>query len=452
MLYQNYEETRQVLLDLLEQKDYRKLKELLQDLNEVDSADFISDLDAPKAGLVFRMLPKGIAAEVFARLDQEAQAALLDIYTDQEIKEIVAGLCNDDLADVLEEIPANVANRLLKTTTPERRELVNRLLRYPEDSAGSIMTTEFMRLTRDMTVGDAIHKLRHADPRLETIYTCFVTSKDRILEGVITIRELLTAQDEQIVGDLMEESIIYARTTDDQETASRLFDRYDFVTLPVVDMENRLVGIITIDDALDTLSEESSEDVALISAVSPSEKPYMETGVLENARNRVVWLFILMFSGMINGSILAHYEASFVAIPLLVSFIPMLTDTGGNAGSQSSGLVIRAIALGDVKLPDLPAILWREMRIGLLVGGALSFVNIIRIYLAYGHDILLSLTVSLALYCAVILAKLLGCSLPLLAKACGLDPALMAAPLITTAVDALTLVLYFSFARLLLPI
>lgn len=450
MLMKSYEEIRKELLDLFERKDYRSLKHMLPEMNVVDIAEFISEVEPHDAGILFRMLPKTVGAEVFAFLDQDAQTFLLEAYTDSEIEEIVNGLCNDDYADMLEEVPASVAKRLLSRTDPERRKLINLLLRYPEDSAGSIMTTEYMRLNKDMTVAEAIQKLRHASPNLETINTSFVTTSDRILEGIVTIRQLLTSPDDAIVRDIMEENVVFARTLEDREYVSRLFDRYDFLAIPVVDNEDRLVGIITIDDALDTLSEETTEDFALMGKTQPSEKPYLETSVWQNAKNRVIWLLILMISGMVNGSILANYEHAFVVLPVLVTFIPMLTDTGGNAGQQSSTLLIRAIALNEVKLSDIGKVLWRELRIGLMVGGVLASINVIRIYFANGRNLILALTVSGALYAAVIIAKLIAGSLPLLARALKLDPALMVAPIITTLVDALTLIIYFNFARLFL--
>lgn len=447
-----FEEIREDLLTLLEERKFPELQEHFLHLNAVDIAEFLNELSAHDAAIIFRMLPKSSGAEVFSRLDQSAQANLIDAYTDNEIEEIIEGLYNDDLVDMLEEVPANVAKRLLKNTARERRVLVNRLLQYPEDSAGSIMTTEYLRLNSDMTVREAIQKIRKSGEELEMIYTCYVTKNDRVLEGVVSLREILTAQDDLRIVDLMHTNVIYATTHDDQEDATRLLNRYDFLALPVVDSENRLVGIITVDDAMYTISEETSEDISLMAAVQPSEKPYLETSVIENTKHRVLWLLILMISGMLNGMILANYEHVFVSLPILVSFIPMLTDTGGNAGSQASGLLIRAMALGEVSFSDIGLVLWRELRIGLLVGAILAFVNGLRIYLMNDHDLVLAITVSLALLFAVVLAKIIAGSLPLLAKLCKLDPALMAAPLITTLVDAMALVIYFTIAKLLLPI
>lgn len=448
----NYLEVRKELDDLLEQQNFRALKEKLQDLNEVDIAEFINECSSKEASIIFRMLPKTEGADVFSYLDQDNQINLINSYTDKEIEDIVSGLYNDDYADLLDEIPASVAKRLLKNTKPERRKLINQLLQYPDESAGSIMTTEYMRLTSSMTIKEAIFKLRHSDPRMESIYTCYVTSSDLILEGVLTIQEILTAKDEQLIADIMTENVICAHTVDDQEYATRMLDRYDFLALPVVDSENRLVGIITVDDAMTTLNQETSEDMAIMAAVQPTEKSYFEVGVWENARHRVLWLLVLMISGMVNGEILSTYEHAFVAIPALVSFIPMLTDTGGNAGSQTSSLLIRAIALGEAKLSDIIRIIWREFSIGVIVGSILSLVNFLRIYFLNGQPMVLALTVSLALFAVVILAKFIAGTLPLIAKALGFDPAMMAAPLITTIVDAMGLILYFNIAHFLLRI
>ncbi len=452
MSLSNYLEIRKELILLLEQKNFRKVAEILSEMNEVDVADFINESEPSIASFLFRMLPKSEGAEVFSYLDQDTQIQLLEAYTDKEIEEIIKGLYDDDFADMLDEIPANVAKRLLQNTSPERRNIINKLLQYPEESAGSLMTTEYVRFTSKMTVKEAIDKLRHAHPKTETIYTCYVTSEDLILHGVISIRDVLTARDDQIIGDLMTENVIYAKTTDDQEGASKLLSRYDLLALPVVDSESRLVGIITIDDAIDTMAQETSEDMAIMAAVQPTEKSYFENTVWDSAKHRVIWLMLLMISGMINGEIVANYEHAFVAIPALVTFMPMLTDTGGNAGSQSSGLLIRAIALDEVHFRDLGKILWRELRIALLVGAVLSLTNLLRIYYINGYSFRLALTVSLTLYSIIIIAKLIASFLPLLAKALKLDPALMAAPLITTIADAVALVIYFNFAQLLLPL
>lgn len=450
MLHTDLQQERIALHELMKARDLKQLRKELLDLQEADIAFFLDELDPAEAATVFRMLPKTTGMEVFAILQPDTQEALISGYSDQDMKALADALFVDDLADLLEELPATVAKRMLANTEPAKRDLINRILKYPEDSAGSIMTTEYMHLHKDMTVARAIEHLRRSGPRHETIYTCFVTSSDRVLEGIITVRTILTAQDDEIIGDLMETSIVSVRTTDDQELVARLFDHYDFLAIPVVDNEDRLVGIITVDDAVDVMTEEAQEDMSIMAAVQPSEKPYLSTGVFEHARRRVVWLLLLMISGMINGGILSRYESAFVAMPLLVTFIPMLTDTGGNAGSQSSGMMIQGLATGEISFHDLFRVTWKEFRISLVVGFILATVNFLRIYLFYDKNLIVALTVSVALIFTVMLAKLIGGILPLAAKALHMDPAIMAAPLITTIVDATSLIIYFGVAEALI--
>ena len=448
----HYERARSELDRLLKEGDYRAMRALLVVMNEVDVAEFLNELELPQAALLFRMLPKDIGLDVFCHLDPDAQEALITAYSDTEIREVVSNLYNDDLVDLMEELPAMLAKRVLANTPKDRRDLVNKLLQYPEDSAGSIMTTEYIHLRQDMTVAESIERIRRLGAKSEMMYSCFVTTEDRILEGVITLRELLTSKDEQRVGDLMERSVISVTTMDDREYVANCFNRYGLLAIPVTDLENRLVGIITVDDALDVMTEEATEDLSLMSAVKPAERPYLETSVWDNARRRFFWLLFLMLSGILNGLILGHYEAAFISLPILVSFMPMLTDTGGNAGSQSSGLLIRALAVGEVDTRDWAKVLWKELRIGVLTGAILALINGLRIYLFNGHNLMLALTVSLALFFIVIMSKLIGAALPLLADKLGLDPAIMAAPLITTIVDSLGLIVYFYTATsLLLP-
>ena len=451
MTFLSYEELRRKLLTLLHEKNYREIALLIRDTNEVDIAEFLGECDEKERALLFRMLPKDMAAEVFANLDAEDVETLIHDYSDKEVAELVDGLYNDDLADLMEELPASVARRVLAATDPERRKLVNKLLAYPEDSAGAMMTTEFVHLRQKMTVIEALTRLRKVSTRTEMIYTCFVTSESRILEGVITVRELLQARDESTLAEIMETNVLSVTTQADKEQVARMFDRYDLLAIPVVDSENRLVGIVTVDDAVDVLIEESTEDVTIMAAVRPTEKPYLETTVWDNCKRRVVWLLLLMFSGMINGSILERFEHAFVALPILVTFMPMVTDTGGNAGSQSSTLLIRGIALGEIRLRNLGQVLLKELGIGLSVGSILALANGLRIYLMNGHDLLLAATVSAALLAVVVAANLIGGMLPLIAKSLKLDPAIMASPLITTIVDALGLVLYFEIASALMP-
>lgn len=437
---------------LLKTRRYKELREALAALNEVDIAEFLEGLTAGEAVLAFRTLPKDLAAEVFAELGPETQQHIVTAATDAELAALLEDLFVDDAVDFLEDMPAGAVKRILKNATPETRGLINQFLRYPPDSAGSIMTAEFTDLRPDMTVGEAIGHIRRTGEDRETVYTCYVVGPRRRLLGVVTVRSLLLAQDDALVQELMEPDVIAVPTTADQEEAVRLLNRYNFLSLPVVDGEGRLVGIVTVDDAVDVMEQEATEDFEKMAALTPSERPYLKTGVLELAKHRILWLLVLMVSGMLTGGILGHYEAAFAALPLLVTFIPMLTDTGGNAGSQSSTLIIRGLAVNELSLRDLPQVLWKELRVSLLVGAVLSAVNFARLALTYPGNELIALTVAITMLCTVMLAKTIGGVLPLVAKACRMDPAIMASPLITTIVDAVSLVIYFSVAQALLPI
>lgn len=440
------------LFDLLEKREYPALKKALSEENEVDIAEFMEELPQEKAVVVFRMLSKEVAAEVFSNLPADMQEIIITSITDTEISAIVEDLFVDDAVDMLEELPANVVKRVLRNAKPETRKLINQFFNYPEDSAGSIMTAEFIDLRKTMTVNDAIAKIRSKGEESETIYTCYVIDASRHLEGVITLRELLFAKDDEIVGDLMEQDVITAATTEDQEEAVARMMKYDFISMPVVDQENRLVGMITVDDVMDVMEEEATEDFEKMAAMAPSEKPYLKTNVFVLASKRIVWLLVLMISGMITGKILEKYEAAFTVLPLLVTFVPMLTDTGGNAGSQSSTLIIRGMAVGDIRLKDLFAVLWKELRVSLLVGVVLSFVNFVRLVIMYPGNEMVAFTVALAMFATVLMAKTIGGILPMLAKLVHADPAIMAAPLITTIVDAFSLIIYFNIAQRLLNI
>ena len=440
------------LKDLLAERRFIELRKLLLEQHEKDIADFLDELSPDTAALLFRMLRKDQAAEVFAYLDNDSQEFLISAFSDQEVSEMIETLYLDDAVDMIEELPANAVNRVLQLATPQTRKLINHYLKYPEDSAGSIMTSEYTRLTKGMTVKEAIEYIRHYGEDRETIYTCYVTSASRILEGVVTVRDLLLSDDDDLVKDIMDPDVIKVYTTEDQERVALLFHHYDFLALPVVDIEKRLVGIVTIDDALDVVHEEATEDFEIMAAMSPSEKPYLKTSVWEHAKNRSTWLFVLMISATISGAILNRYENAFMVLPVLVTFMPMLTDTGGNAGSQSSTLIIRGMALDEIKFSDLGIVIWKEFRIGILVGLGLAIVNFLRIYFLIKVSFPVALVVSLALFITVILSKLTGSILPVLARAVNLDPAIMAAPLITTIVDAAALILYFQIASRLLHI
>lgn len=441
-----------VLEALLKNRSYKELRDALAELNEVDIAEFLETLPPEEAVLAFRTLPKGPAAEVFAELEPETQQHIVTAATDAELAAILEDLFVDDAVDFLEDMPASVVKRILKNATPETRGLINQFLHYPPDSAGSIMAAEFTDLHPDMTVGEALSHIRRTGEDRETVYTCYVVGPRRRLLGVVTVRSLLLAKDELLVRDLMETDVISVPTTADQEEAVRLLGRYNFLSLPVVDGEGRLVGIVTVDDAVDVMEQEATEDFEKMAAMTPSERPYLKTGVFELAKHRILWLLVLMISGMLTGGILGHYEAAFAALPMLVTFIPMLTDTGGNAGSQSSTLIIRGLAVNELSLRDLPKVLWKELRVSLLVGVVLSAVNFVRLALTYPGNELIALTVAITMLFTVMLAKTIGGALPLLAKALHMDPAIMASPLITTIVDAASLVIYFSVAQALLPI
>ena len=442
----------QALLELLERRDLHALRAALLEENEVDIAEFLEELPQDKIVVVFRALPKEMAAEVFSNLEPDTQQVIIQSATDQEVSAIVEELYVDDAVDMLEELPANVVKRVLKNARPNTRKLINQFLNYPDNSVGSIMTAEFTDLKQSMTVAQAIAHIRRTGENSESVYTCYVTDAGRRLEGVLTIKELLLAQDEQLIADLMETDVITAETTEDQEEAVARMMKYDFISLPVVDKEGRLVGIVTVDDVMDVMEEEATEDFEKMAAMAPSEKPYLKTSVLSLAKHRILWLLVLMISGMITGGILGQYEAAFAAMPLLVTFIPMLTDTGGNAGSQSSTLVIRGMAVGEIQLKDFAKVFWKELRVSMLVGVVLSAVNFVRLIITYPGNQMVALTVALALFVTVLLAKTVGGVLPMVAKLCHADPAIMAAPLITTIVDAISLVVYFRIACVLLPI
>ncbi|HHV42866.1 MAG TPA: magnesium transporter [Clostridiaceae bacterium] len=438
------------LLEMLENRDYRNLKTKLAALHEADVAEFLEELNPYKAAIVFRLLPKPQAAEVFSMLDSDQRQSLVSGFSDQEVSDIIEELYTDDAVDFLEELPANAVNRVLSLATPDTRKILNHYMKYAEDSAGSIMTSEYVMLRPSYTVLEAIKFIRTHGADRETIYTCYITDPTRRLIGVVSVRQLLIAGDEQLVSEVMEENVIYVEVDTDQEEVANIFTDYDLISLPVVDKENRLVGIVTFDDVLDVVRKETTEDMELMAGLRPSERPYMKTSTWSLASHRMVWLLVLMVSGMLNGMILQHYEHAFLALPILVSFVPMLTDTGGNAGAQSSVIVIRSMVLDEIQFRDLPKVLWKEFRIGVIAGLVLSAVNFFRIYLTYGHNIILSLTVSFSLVLIVIFAKICGAIMPMMAKKIGLDPAIMASPMITTIVDALGLIIYFNLATKIL--
>ena len=446
------ENVKEVLFDLVSRKQFRQLKDELCEMNEFDVASFLEELDSEKQIIIFRMLPKELASDVFACLEVETQEHIINSITDKELAYIIEELYVDDAVDMLEELPATVVKRVLQNAAPSTRLQINEFLKYPENSAGSIMTAEYIGLKKTMTVQEAFAYIRKHGYDKETIYTCYVMDAKRMLEGVVTVKDLLMNDYEVKIEDIMDTNVIKAVTTDDKEEIADLFNKYDLLSLPVVDHENRLVGIVTIDDAVDVMEEEATEDFEKMAAMLPSEKPYLKTSVLELAKNRITWLLVLMISSMLTGGILTRYEDAFQVMPLLVSFVPMLTDTGGNAGSQSSTMIIRGMTIGEVASSDIFKVIWKEARVSVVVGLILGLVNFIRLIIQYPGQPLVALTVVLALFATVFLAKVIGGILPILAKRLKLDPAIMAAPLITTIVDAVSLVIYFQIAVELLHI
>lgn len=434
------------LMKLSESKNYRCLKTQLIEMNEVDIASFIEELDSEKTVVVFRMLPKELASEVFACLPVEKQQHIITSITDNELRYIIDDLFVDDAVDMLEELPATIVKRVLQNSSPDTRQLINQFLNYPDNSAGSVMTAEYVGLKKTMTVEEAFAYIRKYGVDKETIYTCYVMDEKRQLEGVVTVKDLLMNPYDEVIRDIMDTHVLKAYTTEDREEVVETFNEYSLLSLPVVDKENRLVGIITVDDVMDVMEQEATEDFEKMAAMLPSEKPYLKTSVFQLAKNRIVWLTILMFSSMITGGILLKYENAFSAIPLLVTFIPMLMDTGGNSGSQSSTMIIRGMAIGEVDPADIFKVMWKEVRVGMLVGVGLGLLNYIRLIIQYPGNELVCLTVVLSLFCTVIIAKTIGCTLPIIAKVLHLDPAIMAAPMITTIVDACSLMIYFNLA------
>ena len=432
------------ILNLLEKKKYKELKEKMSAYNTVDLAELLVELDDKELAMVFRMIDKDDAAQVFSYMDDDQQQTLLNSFTSKEIRYILDSMATDDAVDLLEDMPANVVNRLLSQVSADTRADINRLLKYPEDSAGSIMTVEYIDLSPDMTVQQALDKIRKVGIHSETVYTCYVVVR-RKLGGIVTAEVLMTNEKDTLIRDLMRENFIYIRTSDDQEDAAKLFRKYGLIAIPVLDDEGYIVGIVTFDDAIGVLTEETTEDIHKMAAMSSSEDSYLKTTVFQHAKNRIPWLLVLMFSSAITGAIITRYENAFAAVPLLVSFMPMLMDTGGNCGSQSSTLIIRGLAVDELHLSNLPSIVWKEFRVSLVVGTVLAVANGIRIYLMY-QNVEMAVVVAISLIGTVMVAKMVGCMLPILAKQMHFDPAIMASPLITTIVDTCSIMIYFRIA------
>ena len=406
---------KEIFVKLLQQRQYKAVRSILDVMNEVDIASLLSELEDRELALAFRLIPKDKAAEVFANMDSSMQKYLVEIFSEKELKELLDDLYMDDTVDILEELPANLVNRILDTVSTSDRALINQLLNYPEDSAGSIMTTEYVDIRENMTVAQAMAHIKQTGIHKETIYTCYVTERRRLI-GIVSAKDLMTTDDDVQIRDLMETEIISVGTHTDKEDVAQLFTRYDFLAIPVLDAEGLMVGIVTFDDAMDVMVEEATEDITKMAAINPSEKTYFETSVFAHAKNRIPWLLILMFTSIITGTIITKYENAFAAIPLLVSFIPMLMDTGGNCGSQSSTLIIRGIALSQIRFQDIFRVVFKEFRISLIVGSVLAVTNGVRIMIQY-DDPALALVIALSLIGTVVAAKLVGCMLPLLADA-----------------------------------
>lgn len=437
-------------LALLTEKKFSQLKQLLSTMNPVDLAGILEEMPQDSLPLVYRLLPKELAAEAFAEMDNDLQEILIQAFSDKELQEVLDELYLDDAVDIIEEMPANVVKRILRQTSPEVRKKINEILHYPEDSAGSIMTIEYVDLKKTMTVDEAFSRIRATGVDKETIYTCYVTNHDRKLEGLVTVRELLLSPKTAIIGEIMQTHVIAASTLDDKEKVANQLQKYDFLALPVVDQEYRLVGIVTFDDAMDVLQEENTEDIEMMAAITPTGKPYLKTSTTELWKKRVPWLLLLMVSATFTGKIIQTYESALAAQVALTAFIPMLMDTGGNAGSQASVTIIRGLSLGEIRMSDLLKIIWKEIRVAILCGLTLSVANFAKMMLLDQVGLSVSLVVCLTLVVTVTIAKITGCTLPIVAKRIGFDPAVMASPFITTIVDALSLIVYFNFASVLL--
>lgn len=431
-------------IQLLSSKEYKKAQSVLTQNNAIDNAKLLESLDPKDCAFAFRLIPKDEASKVFSCMSSSMQAHLVDLFTQSELKEVIDSIYMDDTVDLLEDLPANLVKRILASVDPQKRNIINKLCKYPEDSAGSIMTIEYVTLRKEMTVQEALDHIKATGIHKETIYTCYVLENKKLL-GIVSAKSLITSNRDTKIEKLMNKNIISVQTHTDQEEVAKLFRKYDLIAMPVLDSENCFVGIVTFDDVMDVMIDETNEDISKMAAIEPNEKGYFETTVWQHAKHRIMWLLILMFSATITGSIITRYENAFQAVPLLVSFIPMLMDTGGNCGSQSSTLIIRGLALGDIKFKDLFRVIFKEFRISLIVGAILAVANGLRIFIQYQNP-QIAIVVALSLAVVVILSKFIGCILPLFANKVGLDPAIMASPLITTIVDTCSILVYFNVA------
>ncbi|MBQ2443730.1 MAG: magnesium transporter [Clostridia bacterium] len=435
---------------LLEQKKYVTIRDVFLTMQAADIAALFDALDDSKLPLLFRLLPKELAAETFVEMDEETQELLIHGFSDTELKEVVDELYVDDMVDIVEEMPANVVKRILRSADSETRKAINEILKYPDDSAGSIMTTEYVTLRPNMTVEDAIKRIRRTGLDKETIYTSYVISDNRKLVGLLSMKTLLLSDDDDVVEDIMETNVISVKTLDDQEEVANCFKKYDFLAMPVVDNEYRLVGIVTVDDAIDVMEDEVTEDMEMMAAITPTDKPYLKTGVFETWYKRIPWLLLLMISATFTGMIITGFEEALASQVILTAFIPMLMDTGGNSGSQASVTVIRGISLDEIQFKDIFRVIWKEARVAFLCGATLALANFVKLMVFDRVSMEIAMVVCMTLVITVLCAKIIGCVLPMLAKKIGFDPAVMASPFITTAVDAISLMVYFNIASVLL--
>lgn len=454
-----HERQNEELTELLDRRDMKRLQQRLEDMQEFDVAEFLSEIGDNRMPMVFRLLSKETAAEVFANFDAPEQEQVINSITDSELSGILEELYVDDAVDMMEELPANVVKRVMRTATPETRKLINQYLHYPENSAGSIMTAEFIDLKKYMSVRESIARIRRIGEDKETIYICFVTSADRKLEGIVTVKDLLLAEDDTVIENLMDTNVIFATTTEDQESVAEKISDYDLMAIPVVDLEGRLVGIVTVDDVIDVMEEETTEDFEIMAGMTPSDKPYSRTGTLEMWKNRIPWLMFLMLSATFTSMILTKFEDMLAVQAGLVAFIPMLMGTGGNSGAQASTAVIRSLSLGDTEPKDAFRVMWKEWRVAAICGITLAAVNFVKMLLLDGmllHNdsvtIAIAATVSVSIVFIVMFAKVVGSMLPIIAEKVGVDPAVMANPLISTVTDAVSLLIYINVARLILHI
>lgn len=438
--------------ELLAEKKYSEIKEVFAQMNGADISALFEEVPENKIPLLFRLLPKVLAAETFVEMEADAQKMLIQGFSDNELKDVFNELYLDDAVDIVEEMPANVVKRILANTDPDTRKMINELLKYPDDSAGSIMTIEYVSLRLNMTVEEAIKRIRRTGVDKETIYTCYVTDENRVLLGNISIKTLLLADENDVIKDIMDTNFISAHTLEDQETVANKFNKYDLLAIPVVDDENRLVGIITFDDAIDVMQDEATEDIKKMAAIIPSDKTYFKTTVFETWKARIPWLLLLMVSATFTGMIITSFEDALAAYTVLTAYIPMLMDTGGNSGGQASVTIIRALSLEEIEFSDIFRVIWKESRVAILCGLTLSICNFVKLLLFDRVTVQVALVVCITLAVTVLMAKIIGCTLPILAKKIGFDPAVMASPFITTIVDAISLIVYFRVASIFLGI